>query len=95
MNTRAFKTIISSAIFGLLFTGVNYAQSQQNGQRKEPPTIDQIFEQMDKDEDGQLSEDEVKGPLKNDFAKIDADENGLLSREEVEKAPKPEGKGPR
>lgn len=90
MNKKAFKTIITTAVFGLFFTGASYAQSQQNGQRKEPPTVDEIFEQMDKDEDGKLSEKEVKGPIKDDFAKIDTDEDGFLSKEEVKKAPKPE-----
>ncbi|MGB7394866.1 MAG: EF-hand domain-containing protein [Pricia sp.] len=95
MNTKAFKTIITTAVFGLFFTGATYAQSQQNGQRKEPPTVDEIFEQMDADEDGQLSEKEVKGPLKKGFAEIDANEDGFLSKEEVAEAPKPEGRRPR
>lgn len=41
---------------------------------------------MDKDEDGKLSKEEIKGSLKNDFAKIDTDKDGFLSREEVKKA---------
>lgn len=95
MNTKAFKTMITTAVFGLFFTGATYAQSQQNGKQKERPSVDEIFEKMDKDEDGQLSGEEVKGPLKKDFVKIDSDENGFLSKEEVEKAPKPKGRRPR
>ena len=87
--------MITTAVFGLLVAGTTYAQSQQNGQRKERPTVDEIFEKMDADEDGQLSEKEVKGPLKKGFSKIDANEDGFLSREEVEKVPKPEGRRPR
>lgn len=45
---------------------------------------------MDANEDGKLSKEEVKGPLKNDFTKIDTDEDGFLSKEEIEQVPKPE-----
>ena len=64
-------------------------------QRKERPTVEELFEQMDADEDGKLSKEEVKGPIKNDFTKIDTDEDGFLSKEEVDKAPKPERHGGR
>ncbi|MGB6151723.1 MAG: EF-hand domain-containing protein [Pricia sp.] len=94
MKAKTFKTIIATAVFALFFTGLSYAQSPQNGNKnQEPPSVDEIFEKMDKDEDGKLSEKEVKGPLKKDFSKIDADEDGFLSKEEVEKAPKPQRKG--
>ncbi len=58
------------------------------------PNIDQIFETMDVDKDGKLSETEVKGPLKNDFSKIDTNSDGFLSKEEIEKAPKPNRQRP-
>lgn len=74
-----------------IFTSYNMNAQNSGGGRQgqEPPTVDEIFKQMDKDEDGLLSQKEVKGPLKNDFTKIDTDEDGFLSREEVENAPKP------
>ncbi len=90
MKTKTVKTIIGTAMFAFFFTGISYGQGVQNGQRnQEPPSVDEIFKQMDKDEDGKLSKNEIKGPLKNDFAKIDTNEDGFLSKEEVEKAPKP------
>ncbi|NNE77366.1 MAG: EF-hand domain-containing protein [Pricia sp.] len=86
MQTKTVKSIIGTAALALFFTGFSYGQ---DGQRKEPPTVDEIFEQMDKDEDGKLSEKEVNGPLKDNFSKIDTDEDGFLSAEEIEKAPRP------
>nr|WP_299000339.1 EF-hand domain-containing protein [uncultured Allomuricauda sp.] len=72
------------------------AQSNNNErQRREPPSIDQLFKDLDADEDGKLSKEEVKGPLKNHFDEIDLNEDGFLTREEMEKAPKPERRGNR
>ncbi len=48
---------------------------------------------MDANNDGKLSESEVKGPLKKDFSKIDTNDDGFLTVEELEKAPKPERQG--
>ncbi len=93
MKAKTVKTIIGTAMFAFLFTGFSYGQAPQNGQRnQEPPSVEEIFKQMDKDEDGKLSEKEVKGPLKNSFSKIDTNEDGFLSKTEVEKAPKPKGR---
>lgn len=91
-----------AALFLFIFTGCNTQQStssnQSSTQRPErqgaPPSTSVILEQMDTDKDGQLSEAEVKGPLKSDFAKIDANRDGYLSKEELDKAPKPDGKRP-
>ena len=47
---------------------------------------------MDKNEDGKLSKDEIKGPLKEDFSKVDTDEDGFITEEEFKNAPKPERK---
>ncbi|WP_339714287.1 EF-hand domain-containing protein [uncultured Kriegella sp.] len=93
MKTRTIKSSITTAFLALLFAGVSYGQGGQNGQRgQEPPTVDEIFAQLDKDEDGKLAEKEVKGPLKDMFAEIDTNEDGFLSKEEIEKAPKPKGR---
>jgi len=50
---------------------------------------------MDANEDGKLSEEELKGPLKDNFDKIDTDEDGFITEEEFDKAPKPKGRGKR
>lgn len=64
---------------------------QQRPQQQGRPSVSDLIAQMDSDKDGKLSESEVQGPLKNEFAKIDADKDGFLTKEELEKAPKPEG----
>ncbi|PQJ32466.1 hypothetical protein BST92_11245 [Nonlabens arenilitoris] len=61
--------------------------TSRNGERPDPATI---IQQMDTNEDGKLSKDEVQGPLKNDFDKLDTDSDGFLSLEELKNAPVPE-----
>jgi len=88
---------------GLLITALVSVSScvsaqDENQHRKggKPPSVEEMLAQMDMNEDSQLSESEVKGPLKNDFSKIDSNGDGLLSIEELTNAPKPKrGKGPR
>jgi Ca2+-binding EF-hand superfamily protein len=86
------KRIIAGIILGMatcLFTMNMNAQSGDNKQqRQKPPTIEELFKQMDGNEDGKLSLKEIKGPLKNDFKKIDTNKDGFLTKEELEKAPK-------
>ncbi|WP_055448434.1 EF-hand domain-containing protein [Lacinutrix mariniflava] len=59
----------------------------------ERPNAAQMLEQMDTNNDGKISKDEAKGPLKDGFSKIDTDSDGFISKEELEKAPKPERRG--
>lgn len=82
---------------GLLFAmmvafGTVAVNAQSKGERKEPPTYAKLIKEMDKDEDGLLSKEEVKGPLKDNFSEIDTDEDGYISEEEFTKAPKPKGR---
>lgn len=84
--------ILASILIG--FSSCQLRGQAERKERKEPPSIEQLFKDLDANEDGMLSKKEVKGPLKKDFAKIDTNEDGLLSKEELEKAPKPERKGP-
>lgn len=74
----------------MLTTSSVLAQQPNNKkERPKPPTIEELFEQMDSNEDGKLSFEEIKGPLKDDFEKVDSNEDGFLTKEELEKAPKP------
>ena len=93
MKTNGLKMAMIGVTLSL-FASCNMNAQNQGAQRQgqEPPTVTEIFKQMDKDEDGKLSKEEIKGPLKNDFAKIDSNDDGFLSKEELEKAPKPERK---
>ncbi|MDO6805052.1 EF-hand domain-containing protein, partial [Wenyingzhuangia sp. 1_MG-2023] len=46
------------------------------------------FEQMDTNGDNELSKDEVKGPLLDDFDKFDEDGSGTLTEDELPEPPK-------
>ncbi len=47
-------------------------------------SADQLIADMDKDNDQQLSQNEVEGRLKEDFSRIDTNGNGFLTKEEIE-----------
>lgn len=90
MNCNRFKASITIGLMSLLFTISGNAQAPDNNkQRQKPPTIDELFKQMDTNEDGKLSLKEIKGPLKDDFKIIDTNEDGFITKEELEKAPNP------
>lgn len=92
------KKIKLTAIAILGFSSLTFGQDSENSRGQErggnPPSVEQIFKEMDANEDGKLSQTEVKGPLKKHFSKIDANEDGFLTQEEVENG-KPKGKGRR
>ena len=92
MKKMVLKSAVLTAMVTLFFSDNLSAQSQGGKGQKEPPSVDQIFKEMDKDEDGKLSKEELKGPIKDDFDTIDTDEDGYISKEELEKAPKPKGR---
>tara|TARA_R110000868_G_scaffold50170_2_gene160595 strand:+ start:774 stop:1064 length:291 start_codon:yes stop_codon:yes gene_type:complete len=90
MKIAQVKAGIILGIAACLFSINTHAQSRDNNQqRKTPPTFSELLKEMDKNEDGKLSKDEVNGPLKEDFSTIDTDEDGFISKKELEKAPKP------
>jgi Ca2+-binding EF-hand superfamily protein len=90
MKTVNLKTGIATAILALALSSFANAQQQRNDQKK-PPTFAELLKELDANEDGNLAESEVKGPLKDDFAKIDTDEDGFISEKELKNAPKPKG----
>lgn len=90
MKTSTNKII---ATFGMTLV-VSISTFSQNDnddreKRKRPPSIKQLFKDLDTNEDGKISLKEVKGPLKKDFKKIDLNEDGFITKEELKKAPKP------
>ncbi len=91
MNKYCLKLSTIALGIALLSSMAALGQSQDR-QRRKPPTFEQLLEKMDANEDGKLSEDEVKGPLKDNFAEIDTDENGFITEEEFDNAPKPKGR---
>ncbi|MGJ8593431.1 MAG: YHYH protein [Aquaticitalea sp.] len=68
--------------------GMEGGQGNPNGK----PNIGQLFTEMDSNKDGQLSKDEVKGPLSDDFDKIDSNKDGIITKEELKKIPQQKGK---
>jgi hypothetical protein len=72
----------------LLLSSASFAADKPNDQPGPPPS----FEQLDTNGDGQLSKDELKGPLLNDFDRFDADGDGFLSKAEIPEPP--QGQGP-
>ena len=70
------------------------ALAQEKRKEQKPPTIAELFAQMDKNKDAKLSKKEVQGPLKDDFDKIDTNKDGFLTKEELEKGPKPDRPSP-
>lgn len=86
-------TLKTGLLFAMLVAfGTVTVSAQSKGERKERPTYAKLIKEMDKDEDGLLSKDEVKGPLKDNFSEIDTDEDGFISEEEFDNAPKPKGR---
>ncbi len=83
------KKLVLSVSFIVLASSLVVSQERNDDTKREgPPSIEQIFKDLDKDEDGKISLKEVKGPLKKDFKKIDTNEDGFLSKEEMKKAVK-------
>ncbi|CAM4089364.1 CREC-EF hand family protein [Zobellia nedashkovskayae] len=86
MKKSSFYTAIATATLTLITIQTGFAQEKG---KQEPPSATELIKEMDANEDGKLSKDELKGPIKNDFATIDTDEDGFLSLEELKNAPKP------
>ena len=84
------KSILTIAFLSLAFSSlVAQENTDEKPRRKGPPSIKQLFKDLDTNKDSKISLKEVKGPLKNDFKKIDLNKDGFLSKEEIKKAPKP------
>lgn len=93
MNNNRFRTAVALGMI-VVFSNSSFGQSQNRQERRKPPTFKALIKEMDANEDGKLSKDELKGPLKTDFAKVDTDEDGFITEEEFEKAPRPK-RGPK
>lgn len=89
MKIDRLKMTVLVFTMALFCTSTSFGQSQNRQDRKKPPTFKELIKEMDADENGKLSKDELKGPLKENFAKVDADEDGFITEEEFKKAPRP------
>ena len=92
---KAKTIILGVALSTFLVFSCKENKSSDRPGKQGPLSVEEIFKKFDENEDGKLSEEEVKGPLKEMFSKIDTNKDGFLSNEEVEKAPKPQGQKPK
>ena len=93
MKLKTLKTGILFATL-ILFGSIQMSAQSDRRQGRKPPSFDQLLKKMDENEDGKLSEKEIKGPLKDHFNSVDTDEDGFISREEFDKAEKPKRRKP-
>ncbi|WP_083491741.1 CREC-EF hand family protein [Pseudomonas taeanensis] len=56
------------------------------------PSPERLLKELDSDNDGVLSREEVKGPLADHFGKVDANKDGFLSLSELQNMPRPKGR---
>jgi Ca2+-binding EF-hand superfamily protein len=85
---KALIAIAAAAALALPFA----AQAQAD-KGKSDGGAEAMFKALDKDKDGSLTREEVKGtPHDKDFAQLDKNKDGKLSREEHAAAPEHSGK---
>lgn len=84
MNKQVLKT--ATIVFSLFFA----TALSVNAQTPDRPTTEDIFKDMDMNEDGLLEETEIKGPLKEKFQMIDTDADGYITKEELDMAMNPD-----
>lgn len=70
----------------------DFPRRNRGRNNRERPSVAQIFQHMDANNDGKLSEEEVKGPLQRDFSKIDTNDDGYITKKELENASKSQGR---
>jgi len=73
-------TCASILVFGMFQTSISSAQQPPAG--RQPPSVDEIFNRLDKNHDGKLSRDELPEPMRRNFDRVDADGDGAITREE-------------
>jgi Ca2+-binding EF-hand superfamily protein len=92
MKNKTIKTGV--LVFGLALLGSTqtFAQSERR-ESKQPPSFSELLKKLDANEDGKLSEDEVDGPLKEQFAVVDADKDGFITEDEMKNIAKTKKEG--
>ena len=88
MNSFYNNSLIVFFVFSS-FVLTAQQDDERRPERRERPSIEQIFKDLDTNEDSKISLDEAKGPLQRDFNKVDLNEDGFITKQELEEAPKP------
>jgi Ca2+-binding EF-hand superfamily protein len=90
------KTLIAAAVFAafaLPLAATAADDKASSGATKPDGGAEAMFKALDKDNDGFMSREEVKGtPHDKDFSALDKNGDGKLSREEHAAAPEHSGK---
>ena len=88
------KQNLSLLITGI-FAAISYVSAADTNQPRKgdkPPSTEEVFTQMDINQDNQLSVNEVNGPLKKNFSAIDTNGDGFITKSELNDAPRTRGK---
>lgn len=90
MNIKFFSVIAISISISAISCKSTEQSKKSNNRQNGHPSVDEIFEKMDANNDGKLSKSEVKGPLVQMFSVIDTNEDGFITKTELSEAPEPE-----
>jgi EF hand len=78
--------VLKAAFAGTLLALSSAAIAQDAPPAPSGPTVEQIFQFLDADQDGFLQKGEAQGPLAEHFDMIDADKDSKVSPDEVRAA---------
>ena len=74
------------ATFAVSLMALSTAAIAQDAPSQGGPSVEQIFQFLDADQDGFIQRSEAQGPLVEHFDMIDADKDGKISPDEVKAA---------
>ena len=74
------------AIFAVSLMALSTAAIAQDAPPQGGPSVEQIFQFLDADQDGFIQKSEAQGPLVDHFDMIDADKDGKISADELKAA---------
>jgi hypothetical protein len=81
------KTLIAASVVAFLAMPLSAGAAGDKASSPSAAGSSATLQSMDKNKDGSLSRDEVKGtPQEKDFARLDKNNDGKLSRQELETA---------
>lgn len=84
----SYYTTILKAAFAISLMALSTAAMAQDAPPppQSGPTVEQIFQFLDYDQDGFIQKSEAQGPLAEHFDMVDTDKDGKISPDEVKAA---------